>query len=32
MNSATDADDTSATSTVSGESDSDIGIKLSYSF
>ena len=32
MNSATDADDTSATSTVSGESDSDIGVKLSYSF
>ena len=31
-NTATDADDTSATSTVSGESDSDIGVKLSYSF
>jgi len=31
-NTATDADDTSATSTVSGESDSDIGVKLAYSF
>jgi len=31
-NTSTDADDTTATSTVSGESDSDIGVKLSYSF
>ena len=31
-NTATDADDTSATSTVSGESDSDIGVKLTFTF